>query len=179
MSALTNDAHERFASEYLKDLNATEAYQRVYPKATAKSARTAGPRLLANVGIAQRVAELQQERAQRVQVETDDVLRELLVLATSDVRNFIVSDSGELELKADAPDNAWRAVSSVKHRIISHGEEMTVREIEYRLWDKPGTLKTLMQHLGLLVERHEHTGKGGKPIDQRVVFVIEDNGRAG
>lgn len=161
--ALANDAHERFAEEYLIDLNATAAYQRVYPSASEKSARTAGPRLLANVGIADRVANLQWERANRVRVEADDVLRELLLLAKSDVQHFVVNELGHLELVEGAPEAAWRSVASVKHRITSNGD-FTTREVEYRLWDKPAALKMLAQHLGLLVERHEITGKGGAPL---------------
>jgi len=72
-----NAAHERFAREYLSDLNATAAYQRAYPRATAKSARTAGPRLLAIVGVSERVAQLKAERAARLEITQDYVLTRL------------------------------------------------------------------------------------------------------
>jgi phage terminase small subunit len=161
------DAQERFAQEYLLDLNATAAYQRAYPDASAKSCLTAGPRMLGNVRIAARVAELQAERAARVEVSADTVLRELLILAISDVRHFTVSDAGVLELVAGAPDAAWRSVASVKHRITTRGDDddpFTVREIEYRLWNKPDALKMLGQHLAMFTERREVTGRNGEPL---------------
>ncbi|HYC32375.1 MAG TPA: terminase small subunit [Gemmatimonadales bacterium] len=148
---LTNPRHERFCEEYLEDLNATAAYQRAYPGAKPAAARASAAQLLANPSVADRIAELQAERAARVQVRLDDILRELMLIAFSDVRFFTVDDHGNLELRAGAPDHAWRAVSSVKHRIITRGsddDEFTVREIEYRLWNKPDALKLLKAHLG-------------------------------
>lgn len=147
---LINDAHERFCEEYLVDLNATAAYQRTYPAAKPAAARAAAARLFADVNISDRVAELLEARAARVQVKLDDVLRELILLAFSDVRNFTVNDLGHLELLEGAPEAAWRAVSSVKHRITSHGDDFTVREVEYRLWNKNDALKQLREHLAAL-----------------------------
>ncbi|HYC33125.1 MAG TPA: terminase small subunit [Gemmatimonadales bacterium] len=173
---------ERFCQEYLVDLNAAAAYRRAYPDATPKSADAAGPRLLGNVRVAARIAELQAARAERLQVEADDVLRELLVLARSDVRHFEVDDQGHLVLTESAPDQAWRAVASVKHRITSRGDDFTVREIEYRLWSKPEALRMLGEHLALFKQVHRHSGPNGGPIpiedasltdEERVARLVE------
>lgn len=158
MSLLANDRHERFCEEYLIDLNATAAYQRAYPDAKPASARSAGAALLANLDVADRVAELQAERAQRVQVKLDDVLLELMLLAFSDVRHFTVDDLGHLELREGAPESAWRSVSSVKHRMTSHGDDFTVREVEYRLWNKNDALKQLRDHIGKAGENEGEEG---------------------
>jgi phage terminase small subunit len=147
VSALENERHERFCEEFLADLNATAAYARAYPDSGRDSAKVGGFRLLTDANVADRIAELQQERAARVQVRLDDVLRELLLLALSDVRHFEVDDLGHLNLREGAPEAAWRSVSSVKHRIISNGD-FTTREIEYRLWNKNDALKQLREHLG-------------------------------
>jgi phage terminase small subunit len=149
---LANDRHERFCEEYLVDLNATAAYLRAYPGTGHASARRSASDLLTNPDVTDRIAELQDERAARVQVRLDDVLRELMLLAFSDVRHFEVDDLGHLNLRDGAPESAWRAVSSVKHRIISNGD-FTTREIEYRLWNKNDALKQLRDHLG------EHAGQ--------------------
>ena len=45
-------SEERFAEEYLIDLNATQAYMRSYPGATNSSADTLGARLLGKVRVA-------------------------------------------------------------------------------------------------------------------------------
>ena len=37
-----------------------------------------------------------------------------------------------------------------------------------RLWDKNSALEKLAKHLGMFVERVEHTGKNGDPIQHEV-----------
>lgn len=81
--------HERFAQEFLVDLNATGAYQRTYPDASAKSARTNGARLLAHARVQARIAELMQARAERVQVTQQDVLRRYWMIATANPNELI------------------------------------------------------------------------------------------
>lgn len=71
--AMLTPSEERFASEYLIDLNATQAYRRVFPDVTDGSARTLGARLLAKVDIAERVAALKNERASRTGITSDRV----------------------------------------------------------------------------------------------------------
>lgn len=157
------DRHERFCQEYLLDLNASAAYQRTYPDASLPSCEAAASRLLGNVKVQRRITELQAERANRFHVDQDNILRELVLLGFSDVQHFTVSDQGKLELAEGAPDHAWRSVASVKHRITS-GEDFTVREVEYRLWNKNNALELLGKHIGLFPNKHEHTGKNGTPI---------------
>lgn len=162
---LANAKRERFCHEYLIDLNASQAASR-----TGYSARTAysqGQRLLKDVEISARIDWLADERAKRMQLSADEVLRELAVLVRSDVRDFLVDDDGLLTLRDGADDAAWRAVSSVKHRITRRmvGETPEVeREIEFRLWDKNAAIGMVGKHLRLFVERHEVTGKDGTPL---------------
>lgn len=82
----------RFAEEYLRDLD---------PKAAAiragyseKTARVQGPRLLSNVAVSAEVARLKAARAERVAVGSDDVLRELWMLATADPRELVEARVG-------------------------------------------------------------------------------------
>jgi AAA+ superfamily predicted ATPase len=63
-----------------------------------------------------------------------------------------VDDFGKLELAKGAPDEAWRAVSSVKHRTITSGtgdRERVTHEVEFRLWSKTEAARMLGEHLGL------------------------------
>lgn len=62
MPLLKNQKHERFAQLLATGLSAAECYSKVYRK-KGKVAGSAGPRLLRNVGIQQRLAELQQKSA--------------------------------------------------------------------------------------------------------------------
>lgn len=99
------------------------------------------------------IREQQSARSARVQLAADDLLEELAVIVKSDVRHFLVDDDGTLTLRDGVPDRAWRAVSSVKHKIRTFtdddGRTETNREIEFRLWDKNTAIKTAREHLGL------------------------------
>ena len=75
---LPNDRHERFANEYLVDLNAGRAYERAGYKAGGRTADAAAARLLANVNVQGRIAALQSARAERVEVTQDWVIRRLV-----------------------------------------------------------------------------------------------------
>jgi phage terminase small subunit len=71
-----------FVREYLIDLNATQAAKRAgYSEATANEQ---GARLLANVSVREAIEAAQAERASRVEVTADNVLRILLAEATAD-----------------------------------------------------------------------------------------------
>jgi phage terminase small subunit len=139
-----------FAQEYVLDHNATKAAERA--GYSAKTAAQQGYRLLRNVHVAAAVAWLEERIAEKNLVTADRVLRELLILLDSDVRHFLVDNDGQLQLAAGAPDTAWRAVSSVKHKTTTYGNgerETTVHEVEFRLWDKPAAARMLGEHLGL------------------------------
>jgi phage terminase small subunit len=152
---------EKFVEEYLVDLNATQAAIRA--GYSAKDADVQGPRLLGNVGISESIAKAKQERAKRTGITSDRVLAELEMLAFSDHTNFLVDDVGAVELADTAPEGAHRSVSSIKHRIHTRDGEVT-REVEIKLWDKPGMLKLAGRHVGLFPDKLELTGKNGAPL---------------
>ncbi|VTT96552.1 terminase small subunit : Terminase small subunit OS=Gemmatimonadetes bacterium KBS708 GN=J421_4674 PE=4 SV=1: Terminase_2 [Gemmataceae bacterium] len=78
---------QRFAEEYLADLNATQAAVRA--GYSAKTARQIGDRLLTNVDIAAEIARLQQARGERTRVTADQVLLRWWQLATADPNELI------------------------------------------------------------------------------------------
>jgi phage terminase small subunit len=82
-------SEERFAEEYLIDLNGTHAYMRVFPGIKAKSARTLGARMLAKVGVAKKIAILKHERSGRLQLESDHVLRVMSDIYFCDTRELV------------------------------------------------------------------------------------------
>lgn len=173
---LKNDAHERFCQEYLVDLNATAAYQRVYPKVSATSAPAAGARLLKNVKVQTRLTELQQARSERTQITADRVITELARIGFSDMRDFTEWGPQGVTLKPSdtLTDDQARCVAEVSE---TTGEKSG--SLRFKLHDKLGALVKLGQHLGVkFVERHEHTGKDGTPLPApQVVFYSPDNGR--
>lgn len=77
MAKLT-EKQELFAREFIKDLNATQSAIRA--GYSEKSSRNQGARMMANDDILQRIAELNRERLERVQVDADYVLRQAVKL---------------------------------------------------------------------------------------------------
>lgn len=77
MAKLT-DKQELFAREYLKDLNATQAAIRA--GYSEKTARSVGSENLTKPDIQEYIAQLNQERLSRVQVDADYVLRQAVKL---------------------------------------------------------------------------------------------------
>ncbi len=69
---------ERFVSEYLIDLNATQSALRA--GYSAKTAHSCGPRLLANAGVAAAIAAAKQARAEATKIDAEWVLHQAVEL---------------------------------------------------------------------------------------------------
>jgi len=165
-----NARQKRFVEEYLIDLNATDAARRV----GYKQPHVQGPRLLGNVSVAASISAAQQARSQSTGITAERVLAELDLLAHSDVGDILDFSGDEPRLKPanQIPERARRAISSVKVRRYVEGKgdaAKTVEVIEFKLWDKPAAVTKAMQHLGMLVDRHEITGKDGGSLTIKVI----------
>jgi phage terminase small subunit len=82
-------SEERFITEYLIDLNATQAYVRAYPGAKETSASVQSGRLLRNPWIAAKVALLKSERVERLQLDGDTVVKEIYAIGMADARELV------------------------------------------------------------------------------------------
>ena len=169
---LENDQHERFCQEYIIDLHQTKAYERTY--GIVKSARINASRLLTKANIAVRIAELKEIRSERTVVTQDMVLKELMILARSDIQDYLEvveeyagSKDGRLKLKLfkEMKGNATRAIKSISEHITKDGIQ-----IKFKLHGKEKSLEILARHLGMLVERHEVTGEDGGPV--KIEYVL-------
>lgn len=154
----------RFAEEYPIDLNATKAAERA--GFSAKTARQQGQRALTNVAVAAAIQAALMKRSARTEITQDRVLTELGLLAFSDVMNYEIREDGTLAPAANAPPGAMRAISSIKYKMSTDSEGRAVRDVEIRLWDKPGPLKLAGRHVDVkgFSDRTEITGKNGGPI---------------
>lgn len=152
--------HQRFVDEYLLDLNATQAAIRA--GYSAKTAGQQGPRLLENAEIARAIEAGMKARADRTGVTAARVLTELALIGFSDVSHYRVNpESGALELEPGAPPEAMRAVSSVKRKTRTFtdkdGGTETTHDVEIRLWDKNTALANAGRHLGMFLDRVQHS----------------------
>lgn len=77
MAALSNPKHERFAQELAKGENATASYKLAGYSAKGNSAEAAASRLLSDVKVQDRLAELLERAAIRVELTALDIVRML------------------------------------------------------------------------------------------------------
>lgn len=156
---------EQFISEYLIDLNATQAAIRAgFSKRTAYSQ---GQRLLKNVEVQGAITEAQAKRAERLEITADKWLRELAIIGFSDLADYIEinNDTGAIRAKGfeEMSEAKSRALESIQEdRIVredAKGEQSIVNEkVKFKLHDKLSALEKIGKHLGFLKDKIEHTG---------------------
>lgn len=181
MSDNLTPKQEAFCLAYVETGNASEAYRRCYdvkPDTKPEGIWVSACELLKNPKVAVRVAELQEEARKRNAVTVDRVVQELAKIGFSDIRKLF-SDAGHLLPPGEWPEEAAGAVSSLEvvakpsaetdekgHKIVEHVHKIKV-------WDKNSALEKLAKHLGMFVDRVEHTGKNGGPIETRELSDLE------
>lgn len=145
----------RFVEEFLVDANATQAAIRA-----GYSARTARQTAAENLSKPDIQAALQEgiaARSQRTLTHADQVVRELGMLAFSDVGDVLDFTGRDVRLRPanEIPEHARRAISSIKVRRYTEGQGDAAREVEvteFKLWPKVRALEQLGRHLGLFKE---------------------------
>ncbi len=150
----------RFAEEYIKDLNGTQAATRAgYSQRTANEQAA---RLLANVSVQQYVKKLLEERSQEVKIDAAYVLTRLGEIDQMDALD-ILADDGSVKPIADWP-KIWRQmISGLDVMEIAQGDEETriavVKKIKWP--DKIRNLELIGRHVGVQAfkDRVEHSGR--------------------
>lgn len=171
----------RFVAEYLIDLNATEAAKRC--GYSPKSAHSQGARLLKTAEIAAAVKRAMDARAAETKITANRVLEELAIIGLADMRHYIrFLDDGDIASNWDQmPPEATRAIAEITQEIVyqknADGDPEPVRKTKFKLHPKTPALNLIAQHLGMLVQKHEHTGKDGAPLPPAVQFYMPSNGR--
>lgn len=173
---LKNAKHERFCQEYIIDLHGTKAYERTYGK--VKAPRVQASKLLSKANISARIAELKEIRSERTVITQDMVLKELLILARSDIQNYLEvvekyagSPDGRLKLTLfkEMKGEATRAIKSISEHITKDGIQL-----KFKLHGKEKPLELLGRHLGMfpssIVGAPDKDGKF-KPLE---VVIISD-----
>jgi phage terminase small subunit len=168
-----NARQQRFVAEYLVDLNGASAYERAGYKATGASARVNASKLLTNPNIRAAIATGQKERAERLQLKADAVVRELARLAFSDIgaiAEWGVEGSSSVWGVDDLPRPFLRLRPN---DALLPEERASIRKIketryglEVELHDKVAALVALARHFGLL------NGQGDDVADENGVPKI-------
>lgn len=156
-----------FAREYVIDLNGARAAIRA--GYSENGAEAAASRLLRNVKVQKLVDELTAERAKRLDLTADKVLRELSLIAFSNMLDYV---------KTQEDGSAYFDLSKLSREQAAAIQELTIDEytdgsgenarpvkrVRFRLSDKRASLELLGKHLKLFTDKVEHSGEVGIPV---------------
>lgn len=146
---LKNNRQERFAKEYLIDLNATQAAIRA--GYSEKTARSQGQRLLTNVDIQTRISELMNERSRRTEITADRVIQEIAKIAFADVSEYMAwNQDGNITMfpSADLDTSVIQSIKSNRTlRPIGDEEEVIDASLEMKFHPKLKALELLYNHV--------------------------------
>jgi len=160
---LKNEQHEEFCQQYIIDLNGTKAGERA--KYSKKTAAQQASRLLSNVKIQERIAELQQKRSERTQITQDMVLEEFAILGFSNIKNYVKhAATGFIEFKDidKISDREARAIEAIK---VNYKEG----KIEFKLHSKTKTLEMIGKHLAMFVDKFDVGENLKKLLVERII----------
>lgn len=153
---------QRFADEYMVDLNATAAYRRSGFSGSAKVCQAAASRLLADPKVAEYIAAKRVKMQDKLDITQERVLAEYAKLAFLDPRKFY-DERGQLIPVPDLPAEVAAAMAGMEISVSRSGmdadgnpEYEDVKKIKFI--DKKGALDSLAKHLGMFVDKVEHTG---------------------
>lgn len=158
---------EAFVAQYLLDLNATQAAIRA--GYSEKTAQQQGSRLLLNVVVQEAIAKGQNKTAEKLEITKDRIVEELAKIGFSNMLDYMRAGSdGDPYLDfSDLTREQAAALSEVTVEDFKDGrgeDARDVRRIKFKLHDKKGALVDLAKMLGFMVEKHEHSGPDGAPI---------------
>lgn len=173
----------RFVHEYLVDLNGTQAAIRAgYAPARAK---VTACELLKNPVISAKVDALIRERNERLKVDADNVVRELLRIAFMDIGE-VFDSGGRLKSLEGIPPEFRRAIAGIEvfeeYAGKGEGRVLIGYTKKVRLVDKIRALETLTKHVvvrDLFPQRVEVSGPSGGEIPMgntelanRILFLL-------
>lgn len=147
-----SEREQRFILNLLQDpeANASKAYEHAGYRARGASARANASECLRRPHVVAAVAAGKADRAEKASLDASKVLTEVSVLAHSDLTHYVINDDGRVVLAAGAPPDAMKALRSIKKKVFYDKQgNVTGRQVEVSLWDKPKSLDLEGSHLGL------------------------------
>lgn len=106
--------HQRFIDEWLQCFNGTEAYLRVYPKATRETARANASDLLAKTNIKAEI----EDRLKAVHMSADEALKLQSDIARGDITELL-TPLGSVDIDYIREKGLGRLIKKIKVRTIT------------------------------------------------------------
>jgi len=156
------DKQRIFVSEYLIDLNATQAAIRA--GYSAKTANRIGPELLGKTCIQKSIQAAKDERLQRNKITQDRVLQEYAKIGFVDIKDFLRFGTEKIVIETDdegKPVCDYQQVIEMKPSEEVDGtiiQEVSISPkgiFTFKLHDKIKALDALSKHVGLFADTHK------------------------
>ncbi|MGV7221972.1 MAG: terminase small subunit [Nitrospinales bacterium] len=152
-----NPKQQRFVEEYMIDLNATQAAIR--SGYSNKRASEYGYQLLHKTTVNDEIQIAMANRSKRAEIDADRVIKELSIIAFSNICDYVDFGPHGAKLKASSgiPDKFTRAIALVKQSSTSdNGGSFAIK-----MHDKLLALDMLAKHFGMYRDK----GDKGKPFE--------------
>lgn len=159
---------ELFCVAYSNSFNGRQAYQDAVDNTTTdNSAASVASRMLQKPEIQARVAELIEERKQRLEVDGDLIIHELMTIGFASISEFI-DEQGDIspELIKNASPQLRRAIAEVTNTYSDKGGAQ--RRI--KMHDKIRALELVGKKLKLFTDKVEHSGDQSAPPIMNIIF---------
>lgn len=137
---------DRFAEEYVKDCNATQAAIRA--GYTAKNPNRVGTRLLSNVSVQAKIRELAAKICKENGVQASKIVKELVGIAHFDVAEVLDFSGQEIKMRPahEISERARKNIKKVKITTETRGPIVTER-VELQFCSKEAALAQLADYL--------------------------------
>jgi phage terminase small subunit len=181
-----DNRERRFVLEYIKDYNGLQAALRA--GSSKVSAGVIACNLLKRINIQQAIEAYEKGLATRFINTKEKVLKEMSLLAHSDLKDFLTAD-GELRIKnlRDLPPQITRAIKRFRVHTTTRrlkrqsddgnpGDEIIEQKVDFELYDKKGALDRMGQELGIFRDTKVLTGENGTPLIPASTKIILDFG---
>lgn len=153
-----------FCIAYAGCFNGRKAYQEAVDSSVKDTtAASAASKWLAKPEVRSRVAELVAEKKKNLELDSNLIIHELMLVAFGSIANFI-GENGfiDFEKVGKATLEEKRAISEIS--LTAKGEA------KIKMHDKLKALELLGKHLKLWTDKIEHGGDPQNPIVQRVIM---------
>lgn len=143
-----------FVQEYLKDMNATQAYIRAGYRVSQKVAEAAGPRMLGNVKVFDAVHRVLENRLKQLEINNSNVLQEIARAAFANVLDYVkintVDGTASIDLSNLTREQA-AAIQEITYDegVIAGKNGLKPARVKFRLVNKLAALELLGKYLKL------------------------------
>lgn len=154
---MLTDREYRFVFEYVIDLNGARAARDA--GYSIRSAPEMAAKMLKKPKIKKALQHLTKNVFRRNRVDADEALLQVFYAATRQVKNFF-HDDGSVRHPNDLPDSLQSIVDGIKiEETTDYETGDKTQKIEYKLTPHATAREQALKHLGLLIDRVEHSDR--------------------